>query len=375
MKELRELRGEIDAIDTELVKLFEQRMEVSRQVAETKMERGLAVLNREREQEVLNRVASKAEPGLRDSTRCLYEFIMTLSRQYQQKLMDLQIKLPSYTGGKQEYPALVTYQGVEGAYSEEALREFFGEEVTAVHVDSFAEVLENLETGNSRYGILPIENSSTGSINDVYTLLQQYDCYIVGEYKLSISHCLVGTRDCRIGDIKEVYSHDQGLLQCSHFLNQYPQMKRIPYYNTAMSAQMVAQCGDKTKAAIASRRSAKKYGLRVIEENISNSDNNYTNFIIVSKQFEGSPENDKISAALTLKHEVGSLYKLLTLFYINGANLLKLESRPLSGRPFEYCFFVDFEGNISDQNIKTLINSILEHASSFKLLGNYKKMS
>lgn len=373
MKELGELRKQIDSVDTELVKLFEKRMEVSRQIAETKQAQGLPVLNREREQEVLEGVAAKAD--LHDSVRYLYEFIMALSRQYQQQQMDLQIEIPQYAGEKPEYPALVTYQGVEGAYSEEALREFFGEEVTAVHVDSFADVLENLEQGKSEYGILPIENSSTGSINDVYTLLQKYNCYIVGEYKLSISHCLVGTKDCRIDDIKEVYSHDQGLLQCSNFLGRYPYIKQIPYYNTAMSARMVAQCGDKTKAAIASRRSAKKYGLRVIEEQISNTDNNYTNFIIVSKQFVDAPENDKISAALTLKHEVGSLYKLLALFYINGANLLKLESRPLHDRPFEYCFFVDFEGNIRDQNIKTLIHSIMEHASSFKLLGNYKKMS
>lgn len=268
---------------------------------------------------------------------------------------------------------IIGCQGVPGAFSEEALSEYFkGSTYQTIYSSTFEGVLKNLQDGTVAYGILPIENSSAGSIVDVYDLIRKYNCYIVGEKILSVKHNLLALPGTKIEDITKVYSHPQGFSQSSEFLSEYPDWQQIPYYNTAISAKYVKDTGDKHRAAIASMRAAQIYGLEAIEENINYNVHNFTRFIIVSKEMTFSDEADKASVIFSVAHESGSLYHALAHFYYNGISLLKIESRPIHDRSWEYFFFVDLKGNLQDANLLIALGRILEQSTYFELLGNYK---
>ena len=280
---------------------------------------------------------------------------------------------PKASAKEEKEPCVIGCQGVPGAFSEEALSDYFKDyRYETVYSSSFEDVLKNLENGKVDYGILPIENSSAGSIVEVYDLIRKYKCSIVGEKTLSITHNLLGVPGAKIEDITNVYSHPQGFSQSRTFLDKHKDWQLIPYHNTAISAKYVQASDDKHKAAIASMRAAKLYGLEPIEKNINYNANNYTRFIIVKKEMMFDQHADKVSLIFSVAHESGSLYHALAHFYYNGLSLLKIESRPIHDRSWEYFFFVDLEGNLQDANLLIALGRILEQSTYFELLGNYK---
>ena len=266
----------------------------------------------------------------------------------------------------------VCYCGDPGCYAEEAGVKFFGENASFSGTTSFAEVFKTVETGGAKYGVLPIENTSTGYIRDVLDLMSLYNCSIVGETAISIRHCLLGIEGSRVEDIKEIYSHEQGISQSAEFLSELENVKTIPYVNTATSAKYVAKNGDKTKAAIASERAAKLYGLSVLKKNINQKTINTTRFIIISKENRGVTNADKISVAFRLEHKSGSLCRALSHFSDAGLNLIHIESRPLAHKNYEYLFHVDFSGNLDEDGVKKALEKVKKECTMLKVFGNYK---
>ncbi len=266
----------------------------------------------------------------------------------------------------------VVYQGIEGAYTQEAALMFFGEEANTQAVKTWEEVFALIENGSADYGVFPIENSSTGSIIQVYDLLLKYGHFIVGEQTVKIDHCLMGKKGVQISDIEKIYSHEQGLLQCADFLNTYPNWEKNAVLNTAIACKFVADKGDKTMAAIGSKRCGKIYGLQQICDNINMSDKNYTRFIVVSKFLENRGSCEKLSTVFALPHKKGALSEIINLCANGGLNLTKIESRPILGKTWEYRFFMDFASDINDEGLEKTLEKIKDTAVEFKLLGRYE---
>lgn len=392
MKELDlgKIREEIDSIDRELVRLFETRMDTVIKVARYKEQNNQPVLDKSRE--VL--VIEKAKSFLRDDhyekpVEEFFENLMAISRKLQAQLIfsggrdevreetkvedSLELELSENTVNSKSEDIRVCYQGVPGAFSEEALVKYFGEDTNRINVDDFEDVFKSLKDGNCDYGILPIENSSTGGVSEVCDLLRKYGLYIVGEESIKIEQNLLGLKGSSLDDLKEVYSHSQGLGQSSDFLKENKSITPMPYRNTAESAKLISELGDKSKGAIASKRAAELYGLEVLKENINNNKNNYTRFIIIGKNLEVDEESNKISIVFSAPHKPGALYSALSHFAENNLNMQRIESRPIKEKSWEYFFYIDFEGNINDERIKYVLEKIKENSMYFKLLGNYKK--
>lgn len=270
-----------------------------------------------------------------------------------------------------DYRDRIGFQGVEGSFSHQALTEYFGKEKEAVSYQSFRDVFDALGKAEIKYGILPLENSSTGGISEVYDLLGEYGFYIVGEKCIKVDQNLLGIRGAEISGIEEVYSHIQGFMQSKEYLDKHPEWKLIPYRNTARSALYISKENLKSKACVASRKAAEIYGLDILKENINDSSNNYTRFIIIGRDMELSEDCEKITIVATLPHKVGVLYSILKHFADNDSNLLKIESRPILGKPWEYCFYIDFQGNLLDQKTQNIFNDIKADGVNYKFLGNY----
>ena len=378
MSQLDELRARIDDIDAQLTALFLQRMAVTEQVGRWKQANGIPVLDAAREREVLAKKAALTDdPARKDDVTALYEAIMGISRRQQRKLLN--------EAGNQDYTRIraalenvrapltaprVLYQGEPGAYAEEAAARFFGEGVARSHVATWEEVFRALKRGEADYGVLPIENSSTGSINQVYDLLAQYGAYIVGEQTVKVDHCLAAPAGESLDSITTVYSHEQGLLQCADYLKGRG-WTCVPRLNTAESAQFVSRSGKPGQAAICSPRAARLYGLEILAEHLNANDHNYTRFVIVSPVPEHRPGSDKVSVLFTLPHRTGSLHQLMTIFAVNGLNLMKLESRPMVGRSWEYRFFADFIGDLTAPGMDGVLLELTQTAEGFRVLGNY----
>ncbi|SMB90585.1 chorismate mutase [Desulfonispora thiosulfatigenes DSM 11270] len=267
----------------------------------------------------------------------------------------------------------IGYQGIPGSYSEEALKEYFGENVQTKNYPEFLGVFEALNEKEIDYGVLPLENSSTGAINDVYDLLRSYGFYIVGERNIKVDHNLVVNKGTKIEDLTEVYSHSQALEQSSRYLKEHPNWQLIPYKNTAISARYIKEENLKTKAAIASKRAAELYDLDILAENINYNKNNYTRFIIIGRNLEVSERCNKLSIIMTVLHEPGMLNKSLQIFSDHKVNLLKIESRPIIERSWEYFFYIDLEGNLEKNNLQEVLHLVKKNSSYYKLLGNYQK--
>lgn len=267
----------------------------------------------------------------------------------------------------------VLYQGEPGAYADEAAALFFGEDVPRAHVETWEDIFLTLREGRADYGVLPIENSSTGSISQVYDLLAQYGAYIVGEQTVRVEHCLVALPGACLDGIREVCSHEQGLRQCAEFLKAHPDWRAVPRLNTAESAKYVAERGDLTLAAICSRRAARLYGLDILAERIHFNAQNDTRFVVVSPVMERRAGCDKVSALFVLPHRSGSLHEIMTIFAVNGLNMMKLESRPIVGRSWEYLFFVDFTGDLAAPGMDGVLLELSQTAEGFRVLGNYKE--
>lgn len=373
--DLAESRQKIDRIDREITRLFEERMAVANDVAAYKRSTGKKVYDPQREEEKLKTLRGYANSEFNETAvEDLFRQIMSISRKYQyQKLgpavNDIpfrQVETLDVNGDTR-----VVYFGEKGAFTEQAMLEYFGKEITSFHRPTFQEVMEIVANGEAKYGVLPIENTSTGSITDIYDLMVKHDITIVAEHVVRVEQALLAKPGARLEDIKTVYSHPQGLMQCAPFLKEHG-IEGEEFASTAGAAKKVAQEDDKTHAAIAGIRAAEAFGLEVLQERINFQSQNFTRFIIISNQKVFLSGANKISIAFELKHEAGSLYHMLANFYYNDMNMTKIESRPIAGRSWEYRFFVDIEGNLTDSNVGNAMATIREHASSLQILGNFE---
>ena len=376
MEDLQELRKQIDQIDQEMVRLFEARMDVCRQVAEYKIANGKKVLDRSRELEKLDTLGGMAHNDFnRHGIRELFQQIMAMSRKLQYQLLEKEGVSGSLPFTRIDHidrkHCRVVYQGVEGAYQHQAALEYFGKDVNVFHMDTWRECMEAIKEGMADYAVLPIENSSAGEVNDIYDMLEEYENYIVGEQIIKIQHALLGVPGTKLEDIRTVFSHPQALMQCAGYLSRHPQWKQISLSNTAVAAEKAAQDGDKSQAAIAGEITAKLYGLEILEMPVNDCRFNSTRFIIVTNRKMYEKDARKVSICFELPHVSGSLYNILSHIIYNDLNMCKIESRPIPERNWEYHFFVDFEGNLDDGAVKNAIRGIAEEAVNFKILGNY----
>lgn len=302
---------------------------------------------------------------------------MEISRGLQKRKIDSDSKLADIKVTREAINknSRVGFPGVAGAFTEEALLKFFGEECNRKAYEEFEDVFQAIQIGVIDYGIIPIENSSTGAISDTYDLLRKYGFYIVGEECIRIEQHLVGIKGSIIEEIDEIYSHPQGIEQSSDFLKQYHHWKLIPFHNTAISAKLIEDLGDTTKAAIASKRAADIYGLDIIKECINNQKDNYTRFIVIAPELKVEKNADKVSVVFSLENEAGTLFRLLRHFAENNINMIKIESRPMKDSFWKYFLYVDFEGDIESNSVRNALELIEKNSAYFKLLGSYKKIN
>ena len=374
--DLLELREKLDGIDEQIVKLYEERMEVCSQVADYKIETGKKVLDKSREEEKLRKVRSLTHNDFNaHGVQELFEQIMSMSRKLQyNKLAQTGAygKLPFIAVDKLDLQGVrVVFQGAEGAYSQMAMLKYFGEDVNCFHVDTFRDAMCAIEEGSADYAVLPIENSTAGIVNEIYDLLVEFENYIVGEQIIKIEHCLMGLPGTSFEQIKTVYSHPQSLMQSARYLNAHDNWRQISMQNNAFAARKVSEDKDMSQAAIASEQAAKIYGLDILDRGVNQSGSNSTRFIIVTNQKVFLNDARKVSLCLELPHESGSLYHMLSHFIYNNLNMTKIESRPIEERNWEYRFFIDFEGNLADGAVKNALRGLREEARSMKILGNY----
>lgn len=375
-KDLGELRNRIDEIDEQIVALYEERMEVCKGVAEYKIANGKKVFDRAREDEKLQKVSALAHDEFTShGVQELFEQIMSMSRKLQyQMLADAGStgRLPFI--GVQELDtahARIVFQGAEGSYSQAATKRFFGEGVNSYSVETFRDAMAAIEEGSADYAVLPIENSTAGIVSEIYDLLVEFENYIVGEQIIPIEHCLMALPGTKLSDIRTVYSHPQSLMQSARYLQEHPNWKQISLKNNAFAARKVADEGDVSQAALAGAYAAEVYGLNILEQGVNDSKNNSTRFIIVTNQKVFRKDADKISICLEIPHKSGSLYHILSHFIYNNLNMTKIESRPIEERSWEYRFFIDFDGNLSQSAVKNALRGLREEARSMKILGNY----
>ena len=376
MATLEELRVRLDDIDEQIVKLYEERMEVCKEVGVYKVNSWAKVLDRQRERNKLADVASKATNEFnRKGIQELYEQMMSMSRklQYQQMVEAGALgRLPFIQiDSLEKETARVVFQGVEGAYGQAAMFRFFGENCNSFHVRTFREAMEAIEDGAADYAVLPIDNSSAGAVTEVYDLLVEFENYIVGETILPVKHTLAGLPGTSLDDIQRVYSKAEALMQTTHFLDEHADWQRISVVNTAVAAKKIVEDQETTQAAVCSAYAAKVYGLSVLVEDINDDDSNSTRFIVVTNQKVFLKDASKISICFEVPHKSGSLYRLLSHFIYNDLNMSKIESRPVEGKNWEYRFFVDFDGNMGEPAVKNTIRGLREEAINLKILGNY----
>ncbi len=371
---LEEIRLEIDKIDEIIVDAFEKRMGLSVLVAEDKKKTGKKILDKDRENEKLNKVKKMVHNEFNmQGVEELFGQIMAISRKLQYKVLSSkeEINFCNLESLTITDKTKVVFFGATGTYTQHAMEDYFGNQIKSYNKQTFKEVMEEVNLGYADYGILPIENSSTGGIADIYDLIIEFDNYIIGEHILKIDHALIGLEGSTIENIQKVYSHPQALMQCSKFLDQYNHIKRFEYFSTADSAKKIAKDKDQTQAAIASKRAAQNYGLKILKEEINSNTLNATRFIVISNQKSFLKTASKISICFELPHQSGTLYNMLSHFIFNNLNLTKIESRPIEGKNWEYRFFIDVEGNLNSPSVKNALQGIMEEANYFKVLGNF----
>jgi len=378
--DLKDLRDKIDAIDDELVQLFVKRMEISAKVADYKKANGLPIYVPAREREILQDVAEKAGPEMANYTRVLYSMLFELSRSYQKKRNTQATPLyqnitHSIESTDKLFPQapMVACQGVEGAYSQIACEKMF-KAPFIMYFKNFEGVFNAIDQGLCQYGILPIENSTAGSVKKVYDLMISHNFSIVRTFRMKIDHNLIAKHGAKLSDIKEIYSHEQAINQCSAFLSTLNGVKIIPVENTAVAAKMVADSGRTDVAAISSRYCEELYDLDCIADSVQDKGNNRTRFICISKNLEIYPGSDKTSIMMVLSHKPGALYKVLARMYVLGINVIKLESRPIADRDFEFMFYFDLETSIYSEEFVQLMCELDDICEEFKYLGSYTEV-
>ena len=376
--ELSEIRRKIDEIDDEMAALYVKRMALSAEVAKDKAKTGKAVTDGEREREIIFRLAEKSPKELTVYLKELYDTVFFTSKAYQSALIGRTSRTVEelkklIADGFAEMPALATVacQGIKGANSGTAAQKFFSVP-NIVYVKNFEGVFGAVESGLCEYGVLPIENSTAGSVLEVYDLMRKHNFHIVRSVRVRIAHCLAALPDAELKDIKNVISHPQALMQCGEFIKKSGYLSQADE-NTAIAAKRVAESGDKTLAALCSKECANEYGLKILKENVQQSDLNYTRFILIKKDLCIYKGADKMSVMTSLPHEAGSLNRMLGRFSALGLNLTKLESRPIAGSDFEFMFYFDFDGDVTEPAVHNLIAELENGSDNFVFLGAYKE--
>ena len=380
IKDIKELRAEINEIDEQIVELFTRRMEVSKGVALYKQSKGLPIFDPARERERLTDVAELAGEEYESYTRVLYALVMELSKNLQQKVLHPNSGLSaSVRRSIEDTPMLfpekakVACQGVEGAYSGQACERLFALPEISYYKD-FEGVFKAIEEGKCRYGVLPIENSTAGSVNAVYDLMIKYNFRIVRSLRLKVDHCLLARKGVKPAQIKEVCSHEQAINQCAGFLRSLGNVKITVCPNTAVAAQMVANSGRDDIAALSSASCASLYGLSVLASSVQDRGNNHTRFICISAKEEVYPGSDRTSVMMVVSHRPGALYRVLSRFYALGVNLVKLESRPIPDRDFEFMFYFDLQVSIYSERFDELLRELEYQGEEVRYLGSYQEV-
>ena len=379
--DLGEIRKRIDQIDRKLVELIEERLEIVKEVALYKKENNMKIFDRKREEEVIDKNLSNVKnEELKHYIEIILKDIMDSSKEYQK------FKIGSskeYVNNLDFNGKKLGYTGVPGAYAYEVMINLLknsknsdgGTEVRAREILSFnthKELVEGVENGKVDFAILPIENSIVGEVRDSIDLINKRNIYIVGEVKHKIEHNLLGIKGSKIEDIKRVYSHEQALMQCSEFLGKYPKWEKVKMNNTALSAKYIGDTGNKENACIANMETKEMYNLELLQADINNEKENFTRFFIVSNRNFICENSEKISVITSTKNESGALMKLLKVFSDYGLNMVNLKSRPKTNKPWEYYFYIDFEGNLEEENVEKALKEIREKSIYLQILGNYK---
>ena len=368
--DLKQLRDGIDGIDKEILSLFMKRMELCKGVADYKKKHDMPVFQGGREQQVIDRIQELTEDKrLEKGTAALFTTIMDISKILQNRTIlsespDYTFTSPDFAGAKR-----IGCQGTSGANSEAAAEKVFGKRDFSFY-PSFEEVFKAVQAGEVDYGVLPVQNSTAGSVDSTYDLMANYPFYIVKMVTLEINHCLAVKKGTKLEDITCVYSHRQALSQCEVFLSKTG-LKKAEYSNTATAAEKVLNSGEPI-AAICSVDCAEKLGLEVLARDIADCTINRTQFIIISKDMQVADDSDAVSVMLTIPNTKGSLYRLLTKFYVNGMNLLRIESRPIRDGSFDVMFFLDFSGKLSDPSVKAVLRDLEENLENFRCIGTFK---
>lgn len=370
--ELNELRNQIDGIDGEILKLFSRRMDICREVAEYKKANNLPVMQGGREKQIIENIRSNAPEGLKDGAAMLFQNIMDISKCIQNMEMKFTSRLSSPKPFVPENAAKIACQGTAGAYSEAACKKVFGDK-PAVFYHSFEDVFNAVETGEADFGILPLENSTIGTVSETYDLMAKHNFNICSLIRVEITHCLAAVKGTKAEEIKYVYSKSEALSQCSEFIKKNGFIRR-EYANTALSAELVANRNDPSIACICSKNCAELYSLEIINDRIADAYPNYTRFICFSRDYIVPDDADTISVCLSLSNTPGSLYRLLTKFSVYGLNMTKIESKLIAGSDFEALFYLDFKGSCTDPKVVALLCDLENELSFFRFLGSFKEI-
>ncbi len=376
--ELKDLRNKIDEIDNEITELFKKRLEIVKEVGEEKKKTGKAVNDPDRERNILLRVTEGATETQQMYLKRVFENVFEISKAYQNlAIKDLSVtskNIENAVRNSSAFPikARVACQGVRGAYSGIATDKLF-EIADITYFKNFEGVFSAVEKGLCKYGVLPIENSTAGSVNEVYDLMREHNFYIVKSLRLPVTHYLVANEGATLNSIKEILSHEQALSQCKKYLQKFPQATITACANTALGAKTVLESNREDIASICSRECAELYGLKILDSNIQDSNGNYTRFIVIAKDMEIYKGANRVSVMTSLPHTPGSLYKTLAKFYNAGINVTKLESRPIIGSNFEFTFYFDFECDISRPEVLSVISELDHSAEKFTFLGAYSE--
>ena len=378
--ELSDYRKRLDEIDKEILGLFSERMDIAVEIASWKQENSLPVLDARREKEKLQRIEEMSDPELSDYSFTLFSMLMELSRSRQNRILhrdspETRAIETALRDTPQLFPekAVVACQGVEGAYSGIACEKLFLRP-SIFYFSSFDAVFTAVEKGLCRYGVIPVENSTAGTVNAVYDLMVKHDFRIVRSVRIKVDHNLLVRPGTKEEDIREIYSHGQALTQCASFLQRFPNAKIIPCENTAVAAKMVAESNDPGVAALSSRSCAKLYGLEILMGSVQDSDNNYTRFICISKNLEIYPGADHTSLMMVIRDEPGTLHHVLARFYVLGINMHKLESRPIPGRNWEYRFYFDLDTSVYSPKFIQLMGELGDICEEYEYLGSYSEV-
>ena len=369
--DLTQLRGQINEIDKELEDLFMKRMDVCLQVAEYKIENNMEVFQAEREKEIIKRVRDNADKGMENPAEVFFTTLMDISKSKQYQRFFVKNDSISCEPLDLNSFAKVAVPGTAGSYSEEAAKKMLPDSELMFFSD-FEDVFRSVQDGQTDFGVLPIRNTTAGTVARTYELMRKYDFRICASTKVRVSHCLAARKGVSADEIKIVYSHEQAISQCSEFIKKNG-LKAHHYANTALAAEYVSK-SDEPYAAICSEFCAEDLGLEILSRDIANASANYTKFILISKDKLKVENADIITVSLALPHTQSALYRLLTKFSVAGLNLTMIESRPIANTDFDVVFYLDFEGDISDPAVSKLINELRSELSYFKFLGNYSEI-